>query len=287
MATVFIVGTGRSGTTALYEFLCSHEDAVWISNYSQRLSLASLFHPRGTSAGKHRDRQFWTVRPVEGYALYRRRFRLNADGMPSLRRSSDVQRLRRDVDVHTMRARYSNHGAVFVSKNTGNTRAISLLDEVFPEARYIHLVRHPYNVVSSLIKVDFFNSLIAYWQVERPQFANAIATGQSPVRLAAELWSWETRICLDSLGEIAPGRVMRLSYERLTTAPAEALRDVLAFCDLQAANDTSLNERIAELKRPFGLPSDLDEDDLNTIWDICGPLATDLGYQRYEDRNGR
>ena len=33
---IFIIGSGRSGTTILYRLLCLHPDLCWFSNYSNR-----------------------------------------------------------------------------------------------------------------------------------------------------------------------------------------------------------------------------------------------------------
>ena len=47
---IFIVGSGRSGTTILYNLLCGHANLAWFSNYSQRwpkypqLALLSWFY---------------------------------------------------------------------------------------------------------------------------------------------------------------------------------------------------------------------------------------------------
>jgi hypothetical protein len=272
---VFVIGTARSGTTALYEFLCSHPDTTWVSNYSQRVPFAALAHPRGTDAGKHRGRGRGTVRPVEGYRTFDRALRVDSSGRVLPRSPRHARLLRSEVWLHRRKLGRARP-PVFVSKNTRNTRAIPTLDELFPDARYLQLVRHPVPTVSSLLAVDFFPSLGTGWESPSRTFADAIAQGDDPVRLAARLWDWETAIASDDLDAIDPARVLRVRYEDLLDDAPTALRSVCGFASLDPARHPSFDRRAGELAPPRARVADAHT--IEVVHEVCSDTARRVGY---------
>jgi hypothetical protein len=272
---VFVIGTARSGTTALYELLCSHPDTTWVSNYSQRLPLAALAHPRGTDAGKHRDRGRWTVRPVEAYRTFDRSLRVDASGHLQPRSPRHARLLRGEIWLHR-RSLLRGRPPVFVSKNTRNTRAIPTLEALFPGARYVHLVRHPVPTVSSLLEVDFFESLGTGWESPSRTFADAIAQGEDPVRLAARLWDWETAIAFADLEAVDPVRVLRVRYEDLMDAPVPVLRTVCELASLDPSRHPSFDRRAGELTPPRPRPADAHT--IEVVQEVCANTARRVGY---------
>jgi hypothetical protein len=275
---LFVIGTGRSGTTALYEFLCSHPDSAWISNYSQRFPPAALVHPRGTDAGKHRERRRWTIRPVEGYRTFDGAVRVDAAGRLRGRSPGRVRALRLDVWLHGRSLRSGLRPLVFVSKNTRNSRGVAFLDEHFPEARFVHLVRHPTPTVASLARVEFFPELRTGWRPEVRTFADAVRLGDDPLRLAAELWNWETSIALEDLDRVGDERVQRIRYEDLVGDPAGTLRAVCAFGELATDRHPTFEARAEEFRRPVrtnGTDARLEE----IVDAVCGETARRLGYR--------
>lgn len=272
---VFVIGTARSGTTALYEFLCSHPDTTWVSNYSQRLPLVALAHPRGTDAGKHRERARWTVRPVEAYRTFDRSLRVGPSGHLQTRSPRHARLLRSEIWLHR-RKLLRDRPPVFVSKNTRNTRGIPVLDALFPDVRYVHLVRHPVPTVASLLEVDFFDRLGTGWESPSRSFAAAIAQGEDPVRLAARLWDWETAIAFDDLEAIDPSRVLRVRYEDLMDAPAAVLRTVCGFASLDPARHPSFDRRAGEFAAPR--PRRVDAHTIDVVHAVCAHTAGRVGY---------
>lgn len=272
---VFVIGTGRSGTTALYEFLCSHPDTTWFSNWSQRIPPLALLHPRGTEAGKERPGSRWAFRPVEGYAAFDRAFRLE-DGRIVTRSRARERLLQAEVGLHRLRGLRPRPPA-FVSKNTRNTRAVPVLDALFPGARFVDLVRDPVATVTSMTRVDFFDTLQVEWDGTPMTVTDAAARGADRVRIAATIWADETSMALDDLARLDADRVVRIRYEDLVEDPRVHLRAVCTFVGLDPARHRGFDRRADEL-RPRSSGAEPDPALRATVRSVCGPTAARLGY---------
>lgn len=272
---VFIIGTGRSGTTALYEFLCSHPDTTWLSNWSQRVPPLGLLHPRGTDAGKERAGARWTFRPVEGYRVYDRALRMDDTGRLVTRSDRRARMLRAEIGLHRVR-RPGGRVPVFVSKNTRNTRAVPTLDDLFPGSRYVDLVRNPFDTVASMVRVAFFQDLALTWEGRPTTVRGAVAHGADPVEIAARLWDDETALALADLDGVDPDRVLRIRYEDLVTDPDRVLRAATAFAGLDPDRHPGFARRAAE----FGhRPSSAHDPSFTAkVEEICGATARRVGY---------
>src|SRR5262249_30234945 len=92
---------------------------------------------------------------------------------------------------------------------------IKTLLELFPEARFVHLVRDPYVVFPSTI--NLWKSLFRIHGLQRPTFAGL------------EEYVYNTFLHLyekleEGKGLVSPGRWHELRYEELVRAPAGELR---------------------------------------------------------------
>jgi hypothetical protein len=272
---LFVVGTGRSGTTACYEFLCSHPDTTWLSNWSQRFPPLARLHPRGTEAGKERPGARWAFRPVEGYRVFDRA--LVRDGPHLVARSPErLRALRRALDRHRVPGR-RDRPPVLVSKNTRNSRAVPTLGALYPDARFVHLVRDPVATVSSLVRVAFFPTIVVEWEGAPTRVADAAARGADPVALAARIWEEETRLAATDLAGLAPDRVLRLRYEDLVASPRAELTRVCGLAGLDPARHPGFDRRAAELV-PRSDPPAPDPTRVATVWSVCGATAATVGY---------
>ncbi len=94
-----------------------------------------------------------------------------------------------------------------------NTFCIWALNEMFPHAQFIHNLRRPDGVATSLEGFDKF--------------------GHASVELEAGLQVWASHTRFAALGERALGksRVFRLMFERIATEPEQLVRDLCAFLD--------------------------------------------------------
>ena len=157
----FVLGTGRCGSTLVHEVLARHPAVGFLSNVEDRLPLPPI-------AGRWNNEIFRAVpaaltrkgrlrfAPSEGYrALGRSVSPVLAAPLRDLR-AQDVtpwleQRTRR---FFTGRAEAQGR-PVFLHKFTGWPRA-GFLGRVFPEARFVHVVRDGRAVANSFLQMPWW-----------------------------------------------------------------------------------------------------------------------------------
>lgn len=280
---IFLVGSGRSGTTILYHVLCGHPELAWFSNYNERwpkqarvASCSWLY----TLPSLQRWRGKGLPVPSEAYAVWDLA-RPVADSPcdPRLNEthaaSEESERTRALVA-----ANLKHHGkARFLNKNTRNTRRMRYLQNIFPDALFIHVLRDPRAAIASLLKVEWWPTMKVWCQnqITAQEWA---AQGRDPVTLAAHLWATEVRCVSEDRRALAPEQYFEVRYEEFMREPEQVLRRVLRFCDLKW---TSGFERFIEsfalksmndkFKKQFTPPQ------LAQIAEIVAPVARELGYE--------
>ncbi|MBD2257782.1 type I polyketide synthase [Pseudanabaena sp. FACHB-2040] len=89
---------------------------------------------------------------------------------------------------------------------------------LFENARFIHLVRHPYAVIDSFVK----NRMHKIFNLEP----------ENPYQLAEQVWDVSNRNIQTFLQQVDPQRQQVLRYEDLVTDPETAMRQLCAFLEL-------------------------------------------------------
>jgi len=193
----FIVGCGRSGTTLLRTLLNSHpaigipQESLFIIDYlrvGQRMDLAQLKR----MLMQEPEIEEWGIHPVIE----------DLDGCQTI--AEAIDRLHRLYLAPHGKQRWGQKTPRFV-------RSVGLILEHFPGSRFIHLVRDPRAVVSSLITSDVHRSN-AYYAALR--WAKDVGFG-----LAAE--------------ETYPSQVRRIRYEDLVTQVETTLVSISDFLEFE------------------------------------------------------
>jgi hypothetical protein len=252
---VFIIGTGRCGSTIVQELLAKHPDVAFISNLDSAIPGANLkgrwnnavyrSFPRGFSS---RDTPYlkhlrFTLRerlhygPSEAYALFSRQVSPLISAPHRDLTAQDVtpwleRRLRRFVEERAEAQRRS----VFMHKFTGWPRA-DFLKAVFPDARFVHVVRDGRAVASSLVQRPWWKGYLGVpgWGFGPlpPEYEREWKeSGEDYVVLAGLEWM----VMLDAF-EIAQERVpsadwMTVRYEDFVEAPRRWAEAVAGFAGL-------------------------------------------------------
>lgn len=243
MTTAFIVGAGRSGSTLFYKLLCLHPQVGYISGaanalpgwvpagYLNRLfrnapevKRRAWFEASGNAHGVRRSALDVLVpMPREGERVYAR------SGLPTRPEPGyrpdprTLRRLARDFE----RLRRHCGARVLVSKRIANTRRIAYLQEAFPDARYIHLVRDGRAAVYSLSRVRWWGD----WQA-RNLTPELRASGADPLLVAARGWAETVARVREGLAGVPAGRVLTLRYEDLLADPGGVVGNALDFLGL-------------------------------------------------------
>jgi LPS sulfotransferase NodH len=259
---VFILGSGRSGTTLLYKLLAAHPAVGYLSNYQSRLpalpemavmhriprySLAlkrkAWFGGQGNAyfEGRRKWSQFWVPAPAEAESVFACAgipptpapdFVLNQPGLSHLRHTFETV-LRQ------------GGGEALLCKRTANNRRVAVLRQAFPRCRFIHLVRDGRSVADSLVRVGWWADHQLFWAGKTPRELKA--EGASELHIAARNWVEGMQQIEQGLLQVEASMKHTLHYEQLLADPHGELRKLLRFMGVQAYADPEYEAFITSL----------------------------------------
>ena len=231
---LLIIGAPGSGTTLLYQTLCSHRDLAYITHNMLRAGLRkhgrlvgdrrkalfllhNLIHRDPASTLPHEADAFWMT--YFGYYDYRTENDYTEEMAAYFRKKvTQVQDL-------WSRPR-------FVNKNLQNSFRVRLLNLVFPDAKFIHIIRDGRAVAFSLLNkkdlgatspillIGFKDILGDKYQHKRSELYNYGIAWKEYVTRAREA------------SAAAQGRYYEVRYENLVREPHNELRRIIDFCEL-------------------------------------------------------
>lgn len=291
---VFLVGAGRSGTTLLYKILCLHADVAYISNYHTKapgwfpaglllrlvapfptLKRIAWFEQSGNanSQGKRPWLRRIVPGPVEGESLYSGCGLTAAPAQDSRLSQDTINCFRRKLE----RVAEFSGAKVILSKRTANNQRLSLLREIVPEARFIHLIRDGRAVAYSLPKVRWWDRHRIWWAGCSPQ--KLVGAGEDPLAISARNWVKDIHAVQSGLAGLPVKRVLELRYEELMADPVRQVRRVTDFLGLNFTPRFEAVLRSLDLKqRPAAWKKNWEEGQLETVTREQHSLLRDLGY---------
>lgn len=259
---VFLLGAGRSGTTLLYKLLSIHRDVAYFSNYQSRYPnwpyFAYLQHI--LNQFPEYKRQSWFKEQGNAYFNERRKWLHSIVPTPSEAESvyascgiplipEDDYYLQPQM-IECLQDKFEcirkiARGKVLLTKRTANNRRISLLNQIFPDARYIHLIRDGRAVAYSLLRVAWWNDHILYWAGKTPQ--QMTAAGFNPLELAARNWVKEMQTLEQGIALIQSSRLLEVRYDDFLRNPYEQLHRILDFMGVATQKDAAFWDIIESL----------------------------------------
>lgn len=235
---VFIIGVGRSGSSVFHRTLCQHPHAAWFSRLlewapqgvqrNRFLMHAIDFPVIGTWLADH-------LEPSECYAYWDALYPGFSEPVRDLVAddvSLDV--LPRIID--SFRKQLTGRRPQLVVKITGWPR-LDFLHRVFPDARFIHIVRDGRPVAASFLKVDWWDGWRGpnhwrYGQLTPEQDEEWRRHKLSFIALAGIQW----KILMDAMESAKRAcpraALLELRYEDICRDPIAGFRQAAAFCDL-------------------------------------------------------
>ncbi len=197
-APFFIVGCVRSGTTLLRNILCLHARL----ECPQETHLFRWAEPFGTpeyDKNYKKSELFKRHRKEDGIANfdfhYNLKYQSTRTGLMSWYGRTYLQQR-------------GNPGGRWFEKTPQHVYNLLLLSEAYPEAKFVHLVRNPLNVVVSIMKGDVMPAL---------QLQGAI-----------NYWL-EAAMILSQYRKLAPHRLLEIRYEDLVLDPDTQISTILSF----------------------------------------------------------
>jgi hypothetical protein len=194
----FIVGSVRSGTTMLRDFLRLHprlecpEETHFFRWADPFGSFRFDMHYRGEKLFQ-RHREMDGIDHVEFDAAF-----------------GSVRSKRELADWYGsafLRVKGNPNGRWF-DKTPQNVYSVLLISEFYPEAKFIHIHRNPLNVVASL--------------------KQGKVMPVQPLRAAISAWL-ESAMILNQFRQFQPKKLFDVSYEAITAAPRPVLYEILEF----------------------------------------------------------
>lgn len=138
-------------------------------------------------------------------------------------------------------------GATYVETNNRITFFAPWLAELFPRARFLHLVRHPADFVRSGVRRGYYTGRLGDEGRIRPRPDDPAAaewSTMSPVARVAWLWNATQAFCEDFKATLTPERQRTVRAEDLFTDPT-ATESIFAFINRPAPPRAAIAARIA------------------------------------------
>lgn len=238
---VFIVGTGRSGTTILYSCLAMHPDFAWISSWvGIAPSLPMAFFNRfwdlpGTD--RFRETRFFP-RPAEPIKVFPQAMTLYSRELIDQASLNEA----RQILIPFVRGLRRQQGkARFLSKMAGRPVKAELLATVFPQSFFIHITRDLKPTVASLMQVQFYDpsSGLEHWpwgEIPAAYLHLYDRTGKRP-EVAAAIKVRLNRIEQErQLAKLPAQQSVTLTYTGFVADPIGQIREIAGRSDLKVSD---------------------------------------------------
>ena len=237
---IFIIGSGRSGTTILYELLSIHPEVCWFANYNDLIPLfrtfpvfhrvldlpliGDWFKKRLISSKKTRFR----IRPVEGDYIYHTYCGFEENRKTTEEDLTEEQSTKfKEVIKKYLRLTGKKR---FINKQISNNQRLRLINAMFPNAYYIHILRDGRAVTSSLFHVDWWQEIIIWWYGHGA--AEWERQGKDPIELCCQHWMNDVREIFINQPLFAD-RYMEIGYEDLTKDVHTTIQRIIEFTGLR------------------------------------------------------
>jgi len=268
---VFIIGLPRSGTTVLYNLICAHESAAYVTTAMNSCidTLRAIEWLRRKFALNIRGERFFGDSlevdfgsPSEPIMFWGKWFGRKPEELfwPDISPNTFSPQKRQVVrkDIHKIISCFPNpHGRRFICKYPLAQAELRLLNDIFPDARFIHIVRDARMTANSLIKLNrvsndqlrkirhpLLNSIVTYPRVK--DLGRYIKDwGVEDIRTTANVWN-DT---INTFRRQKPylNHVMDIRYEDLIQSPQAIMKDVFQFCELSGPRSVSYSKELSQI----------------------------------------
>ena len=238
---IIIVGTGRCGSTVFHRVLAKHPDMMWLSGFCDRYPTQPARNRRAVTATGNpvlRGLLGRRIQPGECYRFWDKHAYGFSEPCRDLLRTDVSVRVKQQVRG-VMEAMLTPARHRLLLKITGWPR-IGYLDEIFEDAKFIHLVRDGRAVASSLLHVNFWRGWLGpqSWRaglLSPEDQATWESYDRSFVALAGLEWRIQMRAMEAARQAVDPSRFLELKYETLCEQPVEIFRQVLDYAEVPAS----------------------------------------------------
>ncbi len=265
---IFIVSMPRSGSSVFYQKFSTHPDLCWTSHDSKKF-------PRSAVLSRIIQKVRPDPRPTEGHRIWRRFAREEDDSMRREHVIEEQKRYYHDL----IRAQLRIFGkSRFISKYPRNCLRLDWIDEIFPDAIFVHLVRDGRAVALSLLrKRDTHEGRPHWWGIRPPGWKNF--SHCDPIESVAQQWKACVTYTRTLAADLPPQRYGQFRYEDFCAAPADTLERVAALCDLKWPDRAALEQLVSNIDtQNYKWGGTFSENELERMESVMGDLLEELGY---------
>jgi hypothetical protein len=278
---VFIVGCTRSGTTLLQRMMDAHPQLA-IVNETHWILLPFREDPE-LSARAPATRELVSL--VTSHHKFRKMKLSNEDIRISTSNAGAIayrDLVSRWFDLHAEKQAKPFAG----DKTPAYVRSLELLHELWPTAKFVHLIRDGRNVALSTLN----------WAKAHDKIGRHFRSwANDPLTTTALRWEWSVRLGQESATRLGPAVCNEVRYEALVDAPTQTCKGICDFLGLdfhdamttfhegRTRSDSSLGSKRAWLPVTRGIrdwATDMDPDDIERFEAAAGGLLDELGYER-------
>lgn len=269
---IFLIGLPRSGTTMLQDLMCTHPDLAYITNsmHTFRYAICAIEDMRTRLGLDFKGQRFIgdsvevsPGSPNEGHLLFTEWADIDIYSLEyKERHKSDFTPEQIEQGRELIRRVlwcFSREDGVpkrFFNKNPGHIAFFPLLNEIYPDAKFIHIVRDPRMCANSMLKLYHRNIeqekkvsellgsrddaqdqyFVPYPRL--PKLAEYMQEyGGDDLRTTANLWN-DAILFVEEHKE-ALANFYEVRYEDILENPQEEVHKLLDFCELDEVTDRS------------------------------------------------
>jgi hypothetical protein len=295
---LILVGAPRSGTTMLFQALSAHPD-LW-SLYRESQPILDAHFPVSMTPGGSAFVPGDSIDDATAAAVERAFFDAigNLEGAQgALARFLPLILRTRLSDTLRKFGRERKHPPTrMVEKTPDNCFRIQMLLRVFPDARFVFVVRDPRGSIASVLHGWRDESRFRrYPMPDGYRLADYTGTewcfglipgweelnGARVVEVCARQWSSYNEYCLRDLPTDDPSRVLQVRYEELSARPGPVLERLAEWAELDPTPLRRFNEKLPVVNT-WSRPSEdkwrWAADELASVTGLVLPMARQLGY---------
>jgi len=241
---IIIVGSGRCGSTVFHRLLATHPQTMWLSGSGylfptrpgwNRWVVTAMGNPvlRGLFGRWFRPNEHYRFWDHYTYGCFSQPCR-------DLVRSDVTARVKKRVRA-AFEPMLTPRRNRLLAKITGWPR-IGFVDEIFEDAKFIHIVRDGRAVASSLLHIHFWRGSYGPqgWRaglLSPEDQAVWESYARSFTALAGLEWRIQMRAMEAARRQLEPNRFLEVKYETFCQQPMATCRRVLEFAELPESAD--------------------------------------------------
>jgi hypothetical protein len=250
---IIIVGTGRCGSTVFHRLLASHPQVMWLSALCDRYPSNPAWNRRAVTALDNpllRRAFGGRLQPGECYRFWDTHAYGFSAPFRDLVRADVTPRTKKQVRAAFEPMLTPARNRLLI-KVTGWPR-IGFLNEIFEDAKFIHIVRDGRAVASSLLHVDFWRGWFGpqSWRagmLSGEDLAEWESYNRSFAALAGLEWKIQMRAMDMAQQTLDAKQFHEVKYETFCEQPVETYRRVLEFAELPASTFFEQQVRAASI----------------------------------------